>query len=108
MYYTVLSFAKTYDRFQADIQAKVQYSNTLSLICIGVIVVCSIGIVPLLFRIGQRALILMRIFFQLDSKRQVRNNIVSIEQFQKTLKDEEGMRRLKNFPNELDALDHRI
>ena len=66
VYKIIRDFTKTYNTFQTNIENKVKYSNIMALICIGIIVVSILVIIPLIFRISQRVIHLLRLFFELE------------------------------------------
>ena len=69
LYYKLDEFAATYVNIKSDkIQSKVNFSTTMTWICIGVIFICFLAIVPLLGRIQTRILALMSIFFNINKE----------------------------------------
>ena len=86
MFFSIRSFVRNYTKEKfTEIQSKINYSNTMTLICIGLIVLCGLLLIPFLTRLNQRMFLLMRTFFRLE-KQMIMKNLAKIQQFQTCFK----------------------
>ncbi|CDW74974.1 pas pac sensor signal transduction histidine kinase [Stylonychia lemnae] len=84
LYYQLNRFAEVYIALKSDrIGQKVDFSSTMTWICIGIIFASGILIIPLFSKIQNRVFYLMTIFFYIDKalKQQFTNKIMTFQKF---------------------------
>ena len=73
-------FTRTYDAMKAEIASKRAYTATMTYICIGLIIACSVLVSPFTLKITGRTNSLINLFLDF-SRDEIDKNVLSVEDF---------------------------